>query len=174
MNHVLYIDLMDFSINNKERLDLKRMIGEMESENNTENIRKVKHSVLIRDDIRKLETLKLKQKDLYENDQAGFIELCQTECAFLITNYHDIFNKIVKNELDLEIMTKFLMVLKMIEDGKLDQHEGSVAIGKLLKELYLDSAVRHADNLDKQYSDESTIANAGANVTWKEFKAMRN
>ena len=36
-----------FSINQDERLNLKRMINETECEDNTENIRKIKHSPLI-------------------------------------------------------------------------------------------------------------------------------
>ena len=50
----------------------------------------------------------------------------------------DIFNKIVNDEIDLEIMYKFLWVLKLVEDGKASQEVGSAAIGKLLKELYVE------------------------------------
>ena len=47
-----------------------------------------------------------------------------------------------------------LSILKMIEDKKVDQHEGSVMFGKVLKELYIDSAIRHGENLDKEHETE--------------------
>jgi hypothetical protein len=96
--------------------------------------------------------------------------LCQNQFEFLHRNYNDIFNKMIKNEIDLTIMTKFLTVLKLIEDGKVDQHEGSVMIGKFLKELYLDSAVKHADNLDKDRADEKEPVVEGKTISWKEYK----
>ena len=74
----------------------------------------------------------------------------KTECTFLYTNYTDIFHKLIKDELDLTIMTKLLTILKMIEDAKVDQHEGSVMVGKILKEMYVDSATRELDHLNEQ------------------------
>ena len=73
-------------------------------------------------------------------------------------------------------MTKLLMVLKMIEVGKVDQHEGSVIFGRILKELYLDSAVKHADNLDKKnkgYEVDKHVVESKP-ISWKEFKLMNN
>lgn len=159
---------MNSVINNKERLQLKELIDEMQCENNTENIRKLKHSTLIRDDIRKIDTIKNKNSALSKED---LLQLCENECPFLRENYTDIFNKLIKNEMDLTIMTKFLTVLKLIEDGRVDQHEGSVMVGRILKELYLDSAVKHADNLDKQYAEEKIPANDGKLISWKEYKS---
>jgi hypothetical protein len=158
---------MNSNINSKERLQLKQLIDEMQCENNTENIRKLKHSTLIRDDIRQIDTIKNTNPLL---SQEELKTLCEEKCQFLYQNYADIFNKIVKNELDLTIMTKFLTVLKLIEDGRVDQHEGSVMVGKILKELYLDSAVKHADNLDKQYAEEKPSINDGQIISWKEYK----
>ena len=56
-------------------------------------------------------------------------------------DYTDIYNKIRKDELDLSILNRFLNVLRNIEDGELDQHEGAFVVGTLLKELYVDSAL---------------------------------
>jgi len=47
------------NLNGKEQLNLKKMINESEAEDYTDYIREVKHSVLIRDDIRKIDTLKI-------------------------------------------------------------------------------------------------------------------
>jgi hypothetical protein len=159
---------MNSIINNKERLQLKELIDEMQCENNTDNIRKLKHSTMIRDDIRKIDTIKNQNPNLSKDH---LIQLCENQCPFLHENYTDVFNKLIKNEMDLTIMTKFLTVLKLIEDGRVDQHEGSVMVGKILKELYLDSAVRHADNLDKEHAEEKTPINDGKVISWKEYKS---
>jgi hypothetical protein len=158
-------------LTNDERLNLKKMINESDCDDNTDNIRRLKHSVLMRDDIRKLDTLKNTHADMKNNKNDDFIVLCQNECKFLYTNYTDIFNKLVKDELDLTIMTKLLTVLKLIEDSKVDQHEGSVMVGKILKELYVDSATKRLDNLDKE--NEKEPMSEGKAISWKQFKQMK-
>jgi len=156
------------NITDDDRLNLKRLVSQSECEDNTEGIRKLKHSVLIRNDIRILENLK-KTRESSMND-ADFLDSCSIQCRFLYDNYTDIFHKIVNNELDLVIMTKLLTVLKLIEDGKVDQHEGSVIVGKILKELYLDSAVKRADAIDKKYESEKVVMVEPTKITWREFR----
>ena len=160
------------NMNSSERLNLKKLIDEMECDNNTDNIRKLKHSVLIRDDVRRIDTLKNTQVSMRTTSPEEFKELCQMECPFLFSNYTDIFNKILKDELDLTIMTKLLVVLKLIEDAKVDQHEGSVMVGKILKELYIDSATKRADNLDKEYESQKVKPMECKNISWSEYKKM--
>lgn len=161
------------ALNSSERLHLKKMIDQSDCENNTDNIRKLKHSVLIRDDVRALERLKAANVDLRKSSPDAFLEICQSNCPFLFDNYTDIFNRLIKDELDLTIMTKLLTVIKLIEDGKTDQHEGSVMVGKILKELYIDSAVKHADNLDKEHEREKEIPVEGKSISWNEYKRVR-
>ena len=159
-------------MNKQESLDLKRLINETQCENNTDNIRKLKHSVLIRNDIRNLENLKKTNVSLQKSNPDEFNEVCQKECNFLFNNYTDIFNKILKDELDLRIMTKLLICLKLIEDGNVDQHEGSVMVGKILKELYIDSAIKRGENLDKEREAERVEPNSGKKMSWRDFKIM--
>ena len=159
-------------MNKQESLDLKRLINETQCENNTENIRKLKHSVLIRNDIRNLENLKKTNGSLRKSNPDEFNEVCQKECNFLFNNYTDIFNKIIKDEIDLRIMTKLLICLKLIEDGNVDQHEGSVMVGKILKELYIDSAIKRGENLDKEREAERVEPNSGKKMSWKDFKTL--
>lgn len=159
-------------MNKQESLDLKRLINETQCENNTDNIRKLKHSVLIRNDIRNLENLKKTNVSLRKSNPDEFNEVCQKECNFLFNNYTDIFNKILKDELDLRIMTKLLICLKLIEDGNVDQHEGSVMVGKILKELYIDSAIKRGENLDKEREAERVEPNSGKKMSWRDFKTM--
>lgn len=161
------------TLSESERLNLKRLINDSECEDNTEHIRKVKHSVLIRDDVRKLDTLKNTEAELKASDFEKFKEKCSREASFLYNNYTDIFNKMVNDELDLTIMTKMLVILKLIEDAKVDQHEGSAMIGKVLKELYVDSATKRMDNLDAKYEADKPVPNEGKKLSWKEFKKTR-
>jgi len=158
-------------LNQQERLNLKKLIDESDCENNTENIRKLRHSTSIRDDVRKIDTLRNTYTSLKHED---FSDLCQKECPFLFNNYTDIFNKMVKNELDLTIMTKLLTVLKLIEENKVDQHEGSVMVGKILKELYIDSAAKRADNINKEHEADKVELVESKKISWKEFKQMKN
>jgi hypothetical protein len=61
----------------------------------------------------------------------------------------------------------------MIEDGEADQHEGSAMVGKILKEMYIDSAVRHGDNLDKEHEGEKIKKEEGKRLNWRQYKALR-
>jgi hypothetical protein len=159
------------NLTTSERLHLKDLVGKMEADDNTEDIRRLKHSTLIRDEIRKIENLKITEAELRKWDITEFTELCQKNCSFLYNNYTDIFNKVLKDEVDLTIMSKLLIVLKLIEDEKVDQHEGSAMVGKILKELYLDSAMKKADNLDKIHASDKPTINDGKPVTWKQYKS---
>ena len=157
-------------MNNEERLNLKKLVNEMDCENNTDNIRKLKHSEKIRDDIRKMELLKLSKKSLYETEPAEFNELCKKECSFLYTNYTDLFNKVIVGELNLDIMAQMLYVLKLIEETQVDQHEGSAMVGKILKELYIDSAIKRGEKLDKENELSKPVEVEEKKISWNTWK----
>ena len=73
-------------------------------------------------------------------------------------------------------LTKLLIVLKLIEDGKVDQNEGSVMVGKVLKELYVDSALKQSKHLDEKYEKENlteiNLQKDTKPISWKEYKKM--
>merc|ERR1712093_967253 len=136
-------------MDNNDRLNLKRMIDEHNVQDQTEIIRMKKHSKLIRDDVQKIINLR-KEYDLeLDIPNLDFNNKCLEEAYFLFNNYMDIFNKVKKDEINLEILYKFLNVLEKIENGDLNQHEASYNVGKYLKELYIDSALKKSENLDK-------------------------
>lgn len=155
-----------------ESLDLKQLMNNnTDYVDNTENIRSLKHSSQIQSEVKTLESLKVKHSVLRKQDENQFIEMCKGECRFLYDNYTDIFNKCVKDEIDLKIMTKLLIVLRMIEDGKVDQHKGSVMVGTVLKELYVDSALKRSEHLDKEYEkDKGEEPSVGKTVSWNQYK----
>jgi len=160
------------NITNDERINLKNLLSRSEDAvDNTESIRKLKHSNSIAADILKIKKLKTAFQPGQELEA-----LCREQCPFLYNKYTDIFNRIVKDELDLAIMGQLLTVIKMIEDEKVDQHEGSVIVGKILKELYVDSALRKADKLNEKYGstkEEEAVKVEGKKISWKEFKMMK-
>ena len=71
----------------------------------------------------------------------------------------------------MKILNRFLNVLRQIEDGEIDQHDGSFIIGTLLKEIYVDSALKKADKLNEEHEkeQEKTLEPA-VNISWKEYK----
>ena len=153
------------------RLHLQKMIKANNVEDQTEMIRDLKHSDILRKDIQTL--LSLKEK--FGNDSEKLNLECMYECSFLFNYYTYIYNKIRKDEISLSILYKFLDILKQIENKEVDQHEGSFIVGTLLKELYIDSALKKADKLDKQHLDSLSTdlpLNEPLLLSWKEFKIM--
>ena len=159
-------------LSDKDRKDLKKLVENSDCQDNTVNIRQQKHSDLIRRDIKCIEIMKNVHSEIKQNEPERFRDMCIEKCSFLFTYYTNIFNKTIKDEIDLNIMNRFLLVLKMIEDGKVDQHEGSVIVGKLLKDLYVDSAIRRADNIDKENESLKVAPVEGKKISWKEYKIL--
>jgi len=155
-------------MDDKARLQLQKMIKANNVEDQTELIRDLKHSHLLQNDINNLIMLKAK----YRNNQDKIHEEGMNECGFLFTYYTDIYNKIRKDEIDLKILNQFLNILRRIEDGEIDQHEGSFIIGTLLKELYVDSALRKAEKLNQDEPEEIVKPREVINISWKDFKKI--
>ncbi len=166
---------MDYNLNSNDRLQLNKMIKESDAEDKTELIRKTKHSQIIKEQVTLLQNLKKTHKNLYENNFTKFDELAVKECQFLFRYYTEIYNKVLKNEINLEILDKFLNVLKLIENGEIDQHEGSVKVGTYLKELYIDSALKKTEKNDKNSNgNEDTREIEEINISWSQFKKQIN
>lgn len=161
-----------------ERLKLNDLIAEHNPGDQTEKIRQLRHSKRIRDDV----TAYIELKKKYPNSMGNqfFKEKVHHDCNFLYNHYTDIFNKLIKDELNLNILAQFLDVLSEIEEGNLDQHEGSVKVGRLLKELYIDSAMRQGEKLDKRAERQEANRKAKEmndpnrrrvkNISYKQFK----
>ena len=155
-------------MDDKQRLQLQNMIKVNNVEDQTDFIRNLKHSQVIRNEVNNMIMIKAK----FRGDDAKIHEECVNECNFLFTYYTDIYNKIRKDEIDIGILNKFLDVLKRIEDGELDQHEGSFLVGSILKELYVDSALKKADKLNENEEPKPEPIKPQQNVSWKQFKKI--
>jgi hypothetical protein len=155
-----------------DRLNLNKMIDANNVQDCTDEIRAKKHSSLIRDDVTRLISLKQKYSRLAQSNPNQFDAMCVSQCSFLFNNYMEIFNKIKKDELNLKILHKLLDVLKDIEEGQMDQHMGAFEVGKLLKTMYIDSALIKAERIDKKTGEKMTVSKPKEKkITWAEYKA---
>jgi hypothetical protein len=159
-------------MNNTQRLQLQNMVKANNVVDQTELIRNLKHSEILKTEINHLILIKAK----YRNDPEKLNELSAIECNFLFTYYTDIFNKIKKDEINLGILLQFVQVLQKIEKSELDQHEGSFLVGTLLKELYIDSALKKADKINETYENQETaqVSKETMKISWKQYKQMKN
>lgn len=162
---------MNVPMDDNQRLQLQNMIKTNNVEDQTELIRKLRHSEILSREINQLLLLKNKFKDTNLDSESFQLESID-QCNFLFTYYTDLFNKIKKNEIDLTILNKFLNVLQLIENGEVDQHEGSFMVGTLLKEIYVDSALRKAEKLNEnEDADKPQLKGPQVNISWKQFRS---
>lgn len=160
---------MDDKMNEDQRLQLQKMISANNVEDYTGLIRQLKHSHVLRENVNNLMLLKAKYPN--EEDKDALHLEAMLECNFLFTYYTDIYNKIRKDEMDLTILFSAFDVLRDIEDGKLGQHDGSYKFGLLLKEIYVDSALKRAEKLNAETGEtEKEYKGPQVEISWAEFK----
>ena len=166
--------------NDDQRLQLQNMIDTNKGDDNTEMIRTLKQSISIKKDVDNMIKLKKEYPTMYETDKSGFEELCMSKCSFLFFNYTDIYNKILKNEINTNILYSFIGVLKQIEDGELNEHDGSIKVGEILKTLYIDSAMRKSNKLDEENKnqegkgdDNEKEERVTKTISWAEYKKQK-
>ena len=157
-------------MNVNERIQLQKMLQEGDSEDYTEQIRKMKHSESIKRDIIQLQVLQVQYSELKKSDIQAYNNKCIEKCSFLYNNYTDIFHKLKNDEIDVQMLMEFVRILKKIEDGDYDQHDGSYEVGKLLKKIYIDSALRKTEKQDKEDADKKEPINDGSAISWAQFK----
>jgi hypothetical protein len=156
-------------MDDNQRLHLQKMIAVNNVEDQTGLIRELKHSHILRENVNNLVMLKAKHMDDVESLNLE----AMTECNFLFTYYTDLYNKIRKDEIDLKILFQFIDVLRKIEDGQMDQHEGSFEVGLLLKKIYVDSALRKAEKLNAATGvTEPEYKGPQVDISWKQFKMI--
>ena len=147
-------------MNKNEVLKLNDMIREGDCVDNTDMIRQLKHSVLITKNVTTILHIK---KDNLNIDLKALDEKCIKECRFLFDNYTSIYNKLLRDQIDLPVFYKFLFYLKKIEDGELTFYQASYEIGTLLKSMYVDPII------EEKHVEKSRNVKP---ITWNEFKNM--
>jgi len=159
-------------MNDAERLNLKKMVKEFKTEETTDRIRELKHSKKIKRDVDTMIMLKSKYPKLKKEMLQTMV---QNKCMFLWENYTNIFNKLFGGYIDVNMLYKFINVLAKIEEGEYDQHEASMVVGKILKEIYIDSALREGQEKDKIHDrkvKKKQKKKKVKNLSWKDYKKM--
>ena len=154
----------------KDRLKLQSMLKDNDVEETTDLIRTLKHSGQIKECVIAIDQLKKSHARLRKSNFSQFEQMCINRAGFLFNHYTNIFNKLIKDEIDLNILGNFIQVLKRIEDGEIDQHQGSYEIGTLLKRMYIDSALRKDKTKDKK---QVAFKKPKNKISWAQFKQMQ-
>ena len=144
--------------------------GQADYVDNSDYIKKIKHSPIIREDIRKLDALRKEHKENPTIAEHDYWNLCQTTCPFLFMNYTDIFNRLYKSELDVSLMYLLLDALEKVENGDKTQEESSVLLGQLLADIYANSAHLRGEKLDKEHETPAKEFVQGKSTSWLEWK----
>jgi hypothetical protein len=158
-------------MDNSAKLNLKELVKQYNPEETTDLIRKTRHSKSIRTDVNKMIEIKTKYKRL---DKNTLHTMLMNKCFFLYSNYTHIFNKILKDRIDIKLLNTFINILEDIELGETDQHEASVKVGQILKEIYIDSALKEDKERDKKNKKEVKKYRNGNNISWNEYKKMQD
>lgn len=162
---------MSFKLDDETRLNFDKMLKESGASDNTSKIRKLKHSKKIKEQVTNMIEIKTKYKRLGKKSVDKMIE---TKCNWLFTNYTNIYNKLKKDELDIDILGRFIVMLQEIENGETDQHEASIKIGKILKELYIDSAMRNEKHIEDRDNKKKKkkYKKPENKISWNDYKKL--
>jgi hypothetical protein len=154
-------------MNDNEKYQLQQMIEQNKVIDNTNVLRELKHSSEIRKCVLKMLELKQSHRELLQTDKPKFEEIVMKDCSFLFFNYMQLYNTILKENLDMNIMNQLLTTLSKIENGECDQHEGSYEVGKLLKTIYIDGTLQ---DIRKHDEENKVVYKEPKTIQWSEYK----
>lgn len=152
----------------KNRLLLNKLVSQYDSEDTTEKIRELKHSKRIYEDVCTIQKLKRDYSRLRETNKDQFVTMMKNRASFLYENYSNIFHRLKKDQVNIQVLFMFLKTLEAIENGEMDQHEASVQIGQLLKEMYVDKVI------DTKREKKPVYKKPINNVSWEQYKTMQD
>ena len=160
----------------RSQIEKLRKIAD-DAEDKTDEIRKLKQSVVIKKELPDL--MKVVDKHYGRVSLPELRNMAEMAAPELAKMHVMLFAKIVKREIRPAIVDAFISTLEDIEAGKINQKDASHVIGGLLKSEYIDPAVQkaNASNALAQDTDEQTsesvhtpVANTTKNISWKEYK----
>ena len=163
--------MSSFKIDDETRLKFNELLKESDASDNTEKIRRLKHSSKIKEQVSIMLDIKKRYTRL---DKETVYKMIDTQCNWLFTHYFNLFNKLKKDELDIQILGQFVNALKAVEDGDMDQHEASVKVGQILKKLYIDSALKKdkKEEAKRERQRKKKPINRKAKLTWAQYKKL--
>jgi len=150
-------------LSESDRYQLSKMSNEFVDK--TEQIRASKNSIKLRENIIAFLRIKKENPGL---PKADLEPLILAECHFLFYEYMELYNLLLKEDMDPSILFQLLDVLKDIEDGLCDQTEGSVRVGTLLKEIYIDQKLAETRKRDALYASPEPMKPKA--IHWKDYK----
>lgn len=174
------------------RLDLQQMLSGARPVDNTNDIRRLKHSRRIADEVNQFMSHKLNLE--WRNTVAAFVadnkrgssagqdamdkvlspaqieQECVDMCPFLVEHYPDLFRRVFRGELDVKVLFELLNALAEIEDGDLTQEQGSEKVGRILFRLYADIRSRQESKNESKNGTTEGSSTKGAALTWKEYR----
>jgi hypothetical protein len=151
-------------MNMNDLAQLKQMAESPKFVDMTDKIRDIKHSALLRTSIDHMIHFKQTNADLLKTNKVLFEQRLMEENNFLFMNYMELYNLLLKNEMNMSIMNQLLGCLESIESGECDQTEASVRVGTLLKSIYIDSIIK--DTPEK-------VATSSKEISWSQYKEMK-
>lgn len=158
---------MDFNLTDNDRIQLENMLRENKVEDTTHKIQELQHSSKLLESLKIIEGLKKQYPRIYKTNYSRFEEIVRNRGGdWLWSHYTNIYHKLMKNELDPKIMYSMIQVLEKIERKELNQHEASVAVGKMLKQIYIDGVVSN----DKPSYKQTKKKKQTKNISWTEYK----
>ena len=80
-----------------QRLHLDQLLKNFDGEETTEQIRTLKHSKMIFDDVKTMEKIKIDYSRLRQTNKTEFEAILTSRCSFLFNNYTSIFNNLKLN-----------------------------------------------------------------------------
>ena len=162
-------------MNSEQKLQLQQMISTNKVEDNTELIRELKHSEKFTTEIANMQEIKKKFKTPISEIKVGtpMHTECASQCPFMYEYYTDLFNKILKNEVDMNLLKSGIDVLREIESGKTDMHEASFKFGTILKKIYVDAAVNKADAINAANDVVRKQPVQARDISWNKYKAHK-
>ena len=153
-------------LSESDRYQLSKMSNEFVDK--TEQIRESKHSGPLRENMLALLRIKKENPGLSKKDLEPLV---LSECHFLFYEYMELYNLLLKEDMDPAILFQLLDVLRDIEDGKCDQMEGSVRVGTLLKEIYIDHKLSETRKRDALYPTSEPVK--PKSIHWKDYKEKK-
>ena len=157
-------------MDDKLKKKLGEMVKEFDSEETTKDIRFKKNSKKIHADVQTMLNLKRRYSRLEKSNPSQFKTMACNKCSFLFNNFNNIFCRLLKNELNLDTLFKFIQILEKKENGEIDQHEGSYMVGEILKKLYIDSALKRDEKRDKTNKKIIKKPVSTKKISWSDFK----
>jgi hypothetical protein len=133
-------------IRDSMRQHLDNLMRDEDVTDSTARIRELKHSPKIRGDLERLMALR---REHTRATPELFRRMALARCPFMHEHYSDMLFKLIKNEVDINLIMRFVDLLAAIENGQLNQHEASFQVGTILKKIYIDSVLKR-DELREQ------------------------